>query len=120
VTTAAHLGSWLANGKFTRPSADEDFRALLQILVGTGDTINTIMGLTSKFRGQLIQIAKAARKLVCEALDSENWADLQAGENLDVLLEEFGDVVYRVGKVIEISAEVALVPSSQLRRVVIG
>ena len=120
VATAPHLTTWLSNDKFTRPRADADFRALLNCILPDETKIIEIMRLTSQFRGELNQVAKTARKLVCEALDSENWADLQAGENLHVLLEEFGDVAYRVGKVIEISQEPVLVPSSQVRRVLGG
>ncbi len=118
VSTASHLESWLLNERFTRPRADADFRALLGCLIEDEREIEKIMRLTSRFRGELNQVAKVARKLVCDALDSENWATLQSGENLDVLLEEFGDAVYRVGKVIEISKHVVSVPSSQVRRVV--
>lgn len=120
VTTSSHLANWIANDRFTRPRADLDFRALLEFLIHDQSEINRVMGLTSKFRGELNQVAKTARKLVCEALDSENWSDLQGGENLDVLLEEFGDAVYRVGKVLEISQEVVLVSPGQVRRVVGG
>jgi hypothetical protein len=120
VSTSSHLGAWIANDKFTRPRADSDFRALLEFLWSDKTKIDQVMRLTSKFRGELNQIAKAARALVCEALGPENWSDLQAGDNLDVLLEEFGDVVYRVGKVVEISKDPVLVSASQVRRVVRG
>lgn len=120
VSTASYLDEWLANEKFTRPRADSDFKALLSSLSLPDDEVQNVMTLTSKFRGELNQIAKTARNLVCDALNSENWKDLQAGENLDVLLEEFGDAVYRVGKVLSISEEAVMVPTSQVRRVVKG
>jgi hypothetical protein len=120
VSTAPYLSTWIANEKFTRPRADADFKALLEVLLSDSSEINRTMTITSSFRGELNQVAKTARKLVCDALDSENWADLQSGEILDVLLEEFGDASYRVGKVISISENVVLVPSSQVRRVVSG
>lgn len=120
VSTASYLDEWLANEKFTRPRADTDFKSLLSSLSLPDVEIQNVMMLTSKFRGELNQIAKTARNLVCDALNSENWKDLHAGENLDVLLEEFGDTVYRVGKVLSISEEAVMVPSSQVRRVVKG
>jgi len=118
VTKASNLADWLINEKFTKPRANTDFRALLEALSLDEENIKKVMSLTSKFRGELNQVAKTARDLVCDALSTENWADLQAGETLDVLLEEFGDVVYRIGKVNSISEEVYQVPASQVRRVV--
>jgi hypothetical protein len=118
VETASHLAEWLINEKFTRPRANNDFRALLDALSLDEEHIKKVMSLTSTFRGELNQVAKTARDLVCNALSTENWAELQAGETLDVLLEEFGDVVYRIGKVSSISEETYQVPASQVRRVV--
>jgi hypothetical protein len=120
VSTASYINEWLGNEKFTRPRADSDFKALLSSLSLPDHEIQNVMSLTSKYRGELNQIAKTARNLVCDALNAENWRDLHSGENLDVLLEEFGDAVYRVGKVLSISEEAVMVPTSQVRRVVKG
>jgi len=118
VETASHLADWITNEKFTRPRANNDFRALLEALSIDEELIKKVMSLTSTFRGELNQVAKTARDLVCNDLSTENWTDLQAGATRDVLLEEFGDVVYRIGKVSSISEETYQVPASQVRRVV--
>lgn len=120
VSTASYLNDWLADEKFTRPRADSDFKALLDALPLSEKEVQNVMMLTSQFRGELNQIAKTARNLVCEALNSEHWRALQDGENHNVVLEEFGDTVYRVGKVFSISEEPVMVLSSQVRRVVRG
>jgi hypothetical protein len=120
VSTANNLESWLSSDRFLRPRADSDFRALLEALALDSSVIADTMRLTSEFNGNLIKVAKTARKLVCEALSKEHWGYLMDGENLVVSLEELGDATYRVGKILSISEKQYLLPASQVRRVVRG
>ena len=101
-----------------QPGVTNDFDLTLDYLGFTSEERNSIMALAGKFYGHTITAAKSAAAAISKALDEEEYLRLEAGSEVEVHLDDFGDATYLLAPVSSVSDVEVLTKPSQIRRVI--
>jgi hypothetical protein len=117
VGTADNLMLWLDNEDFTTPRATKDWRNLLLAFGFSIGEVNNMIDLGSKLRSTLIEVGRAARQHMADAVSREDLESILSHQTVTKQLDEFGDAVFVLGMVTAFGAAERTCEQSEIRRV---
>lgn|GEM_PF-1509478 len=117
VSTAHYLQDWLDDADFTTPRAKKDWLNLLVALGFEAAAAERLAALGSQLRGDLISIGQNARRQMADAVTADDFEKIEMGQPVTKQLDDFGDAVFVLARVVAIDSGTKFCMPSEIRKV---
>lgn len=115
VKAASQLRFWIENPDFISPRLNEDWKKLLEFSGFNKEELARALELTKSIRAKLIHFGLSARKMMSEEISSQELDRVSQGEVLLKSLPDFGDAVFAIATVTNVTSEIFRCHQSQIR-----
>lgn len=115
VKAASQLRFWIENPDFISPRLTEDWKMLLEFSGFNKEELARALELTKSIRAKLIHFGLSARKMMSEEISSQELDRVSQGEVLLKSLPDFGDAVFAIATVTNVTGEIFRCQQSQIR-----
>lgn len=115
VKAASQLRFWIENPDFISPRLNEDWKKLLEFSGFNKEELSRALELTKLIRAKLIHFGLSARKMMAEEISSQELDRVSQGEVLLKSLPDFGDAVFAIATVTNVTSEIFRCQQSDIR-----